>query len=138
MTTPRQTAKGLGIAQKSHIKHGIAGASRALLDALERRGIVHESERKPGYLVLTPVGECVRVMLFGYDPESMTDDERVEFSNLYGQAGKGPAEWENCDKHPEHGQVFRWTWDTSPEDDGDADAMQSCSKCSEELDAADD
>jgi hypothetical protein len=144
-TTPREAAKGLGVAQKAHIKHGIGGASNAVLDALERRGIVQEMPRKPGYLELSPLGECVRTLLFGYDPECMTDDERIEFAGLHGDPGEGPAEWEECDKHPGHGQVFRWNWQEPEEDNhaarviaiqcGEPESIASCPLCYPDADA---
>jgi hypothetical protein len=139
MNSPKQAAMRLGVAQKAHIKHGIGGATNAVLDALERRGIVQEIPRKPGYLELSPLGECVRTLLFGYDPESMSDDERIEFACLHGDPGEGPAEWEECDKHPGHGQVIRWRWQEPEEDShtarieaiesGDGEIIASCPLC---------
>jgi hypothetical protein len=139
MSTIQRAAKGLGVAQKAHIKHGIAGATFAVLDALERRGIVEESA-KAGHLKLSPLGECVRTLLFGYDPESMTDDERVEFAGLYNLGrGEGPAEWEECSRHPGHGQAIRWRWQEPEEDslaarieaieNGDGEIIASCPLC---------
>lgn len=145
MTTPKEAAKGLGVAQRAHIKHGVGGASNQVLDALERRGIVQESESKPGYWELSPVGLCVQTLCFGYDPESLTDDERIEFAGLHGTRGEGPAEWEECDRHPGHGQVMRWTWQEPEEDShaarieaiesGDGEIVASCPLCAAEDEA---
>lgn len=64
-TSPQAIAKTLSPTMKAHVQYGIAGAPQSTLDALERRGLVQDAAGSGyvGFVELSPLGECVRVVL---------------------------------------------------------------------------
>lgn len=138
--TPSKAARGLSKTMKAHIKHGIGGATNRTLDALEARGLVRESSRRPGYLELSARGLCVKTLLLGHDPESLGDSERVELRQLGDDAVRGPAEFEPCGKHPGNGSIYRWVWRIPKDGEDHLDAiscsepcvLESCPECEAE------
>jgi hypothetical protein len=129
MTAPKQAAKGLTKTMRFAIEYGIAGSSMRTLDALERRGIIQESERRPGHLELSPVGLCVRTIVMGHDPECLSDADRIALRQMSGSGFVGPAEWEECDLHPGHGSVYRWAWDGLADGETHEDAITGSEPC---------
>lgn len=122
MTTPHAAAKRLGRVMKIHIMNGISGITNAQIRSLERRGILSESERRPGFLELSPLGKCVRTMLRGYHVEAMGDVERIAYFRYYREFA---YEWDECDRHSGHGSVFTWEW-TAEDDDHESAITDSC------------
>lgn len=57
--------KPLTKTMEAHLKYGIAGMTAATERALLARGLVEDSARKPGYLVLSVAGEKESARLLG-------------------------------------------------------------------------